>query len=423
LQTRAHVAALILALATACGDDDGFPVDGTSGTEVAATFPGWVPAIHAGLESEDRQLIVDTGAPIVICDRNSFPALEKDGKHTVDLRGFGLTFPDYDVIAYDIFGDPPGAGPDGLMGGDLLRHFAMRLDYQGGKAALYFDEDPPLGDDALVIAGGASLPFELMGGGPALLPGSCAPDPNCGVIQLPATRIILPAHFEGQSTPQWVLLDTGASALATSESFLKSLPGNGSTRPRLDGVSITTAYGPALAAISRVWRFQLDGGDAPVALDDLSVLLLPDDSLLQAISDEVGRPIVALVGGSFLREFQTTVDYPSSRLVLEQYRARTHIPADEFIGVGFTLQGTSTGEWVVGDVYTGKDAATKGILTGEVVEAVNGTSITGLPRASVDMLFDGHAVGTTIPITVLENGSPVTKDILIEDLLPSYTAP
>jgi len=413
-----------LLLAGACGNDDDFPVEGTSGTQVAATFPGWVPVIQAGVSAEDHTMIVDTGAPITICDRDSFPGFDKDGKHAVDMHGFGLTFPGYEVVSYDIFGGAPGGGsPDGIVGGDLLRHFAMRLDYQGGHAALYFGETAPPGDDALVFSDGASVPIEVIGGGLASLPGNCSPMPSCGTVSLPATRILLSARFEGASQAQWVLLDTGASAIATSESFLASLAGNGSPRPRLDGVNITTATGVQTAALSRVWRLDIEAGEADVVLDDLPLLVLPNDQLLQGISNEVGRPIVALVGGTFLREFLTTIDYPAERLVLERYRTRTHIPADEYVGVGFTLQGGASGTWLVNEVYPSTDAAAQGLVAGQVVEEIAGTSITGLPQATVEALFDGRAVGSTVAVGVVVAGNLVSKDVAVEDLLPDYGAP
>jgi hypothetical protein len=426
LSTRAHASlALVLSVtAAACGGGgDDFPVTGTSGTQVNAAFPGWVPEIKAGIGAEDHLMLVDTGAPITICDKSAFTSFGTDGKHEVDWNAFGLGFPGYEVVSYDIFAQPPGTGiDDGLVGGSLLSHFAVRFDYQGGHAALYFDQDPPAGDAATVDPG-IALPFDLLGGGLSYVPGDCPPEPYCGTTQIPATRIVLPAHFEGQTEPQWVMVDSGASAIATSESFIASLAGNGTARPRLDGVAITTANGVVQAAITRVWRAEVGEGSTTIALDDLPVLVLPSDDLLNAISNEVKRPIVALVGGTYLREFQTTIDYPNQQITLEKYRVRSHIPAAEYVGVGFTLEGTTSGTWVVGDVYTGSDAALKGLVSGETVEEIDHMSITGLSRASVNALFDGHSIGNTIAVGVLESGTLVTKDVAVEDLLPSYGAP
>ena len=406
-----------------CGDDDGFDYQGEAGTLVPAAFPGWVPQVNGGATTADRLLVIDTGAPVTILDRDSF-ALTPDGQHTLDLHGFGLTFPAYPAISYDIFGAPPGTpgSPDGIFGGDLLRHFALWLDYRGGQAAL-FAGSPPDGD-AAIVEPAITLPVEILGGGRSLLPGNCGEQP-CGVIELPATRVLLSARFEGQAEWQWVLVDTGASAVATSESFLASL-GHADERPRLDGITITTASGLALVAMSRLATLELGTGtparaDEPsVSLASLPILVLPTDELLQNISDEVGHPIVALVGGSFLREFQTTVDYPDRALVLERYRARDHIPADEYIGVGFTLAPAAGGTWAVADVYSGTDADMKGVKRNMTVESIDGKSITGLPSSSVDAFFDGKPVGSTITIEVIEVGAPVTKSVLIEDLLPSY---
>jgi hypothetical protein len=404
------------------GGGDDFVVEGTSGTQVSAAFPGWVPEIHAGIGAEDHLMLVDTGAPITILDRTAFPQFEMDGKYDVDWNAFGLRFPGFEVVSYDIFAALPAPGvDDGLIGGTLLTHFAVRFDYQGNHAALFFDDVPPAGD-ASVVDAALEVPFDLLGGGLSYLPGTCPGMDHCGTVQIPPTRIVMRARFEGQTDPQWVLVDSGASAIATSESFINSLPGNGTARPRLDGVAITTANGVVQAGITRVYRAELGEGTT-VTLDDLPVLVLPTDGLLNAISTEVGRPIVALVGGTFLREFQTTIDYPNQAITLEKYRTRSHIPAAEYVGVGFTLQSSASGTWTIGDVYTGSDADTQGLVPGQTVEEIEHMSITGLSHASVNALFDGHAIGTTIAVGVLVNGSLVEKNVTVEDLLPSYPAP
>jgi hypothetical protein len=158
-----------------------------------------------------------------------------------------------------------------------------------------------------------------------------------------------------------------------------------------------------------------------VVVEDLPVLVLPTDELLQNISDEVGHDVVALVGGSFLREFATTIDYRDHTLGLARYVSRDHIPVDEYVGVGFTLLAAADGSWQIGDVYGGTDAQLDGLVTGTVVEELGGTSITGQTRATVDVLLDGYALGDDVPVTIVADGNElVTKLIAVEDLLPGY---
>ncbi len=410
----------------ACGDDaDTIVVEGEGGTFVPADFPGWVPIVSASVAGESGAFLVDTGAPVTILDRDSFAGLEQDGARDVDLEGFGLGFPGYPAISYDIFGGVPGTGiPDGILGGDLLRHFALRLDYQGGRAALFYDTDPGPADTTIVDPG-TVVSFDLIGGGNSYIPGNCPPEPFCGIVDLPATRILLQARFEGEAGLRWVLLDTGASAVVVSESFLAQL-GDTQNRPRLDGVTITTATGLAVAALSRVSRLELEGtgertgASIPIVVDDLPMLVLPTNELLQNISQEVDREVVALIGGTLLREFDTTIDFRNRGLRLDRYLAQTHVPEDEYLGVGFTLASSDSGSWLVADVYGGTDAQTEGLVRGQVVEEIGGTSITGLPDVSVDALFDGYAVGQDVAVGVLENGAIVTKQVQVEDLLPGY---
>jgi C-terminal processing protease CtpA/Prc len=150
------------------------------------------------------------------------------------------------------------------------------------------------------------------------------------------------------------------------------------------------------------------------------VLVLPSTELLQNLSDEVDRPIVALVGGSFLREFVVTIDAPAGELQLDRYASRAHIPADEYVGPGFTLVASPDGTWRVSDVYAGTDAAAEGLVPGDVVEELGGQSITGLPEPSVSAILDGFTVGQEVAVGVLGGGGFVTKLVTIEDLLPGY---
>src|SRR5689334_21607344 len=98
-----------------------------AGTPVPAAFPDLVPEISARIDdSGERRLLVDSGSPITFLDGPAFPGLA-DGKHQVELAAFGLTFPDFTLASWNAFGGEDSI--TGIVGGDLLRHFAFTLDY------------------------------------------------------------------------------------------------------------------------------------------------------------------------------------------------------------------------------------------------------------------------------------------------------
>jgi hypothetical protein len=418
-------ARLALFWLAACGggDDAPYTVTGERGQAVAIHLDGWVPQVAASIGDDDvapASVLVDTGAPMTLLARRAFPALADlpDGQHAVDLHAFGVTFGGLDAAVFELFGGGEGL-PGGIIGGDILTREVLWLDYRAARARLYASWDaaaPPH------LADGAGAPtlidLDVAGGGTFLLPGSCGDQP-CGLVTLGPTRLLVQARFEDLE-PMLVLVDTGASSVVMNDTLLDAL-GDPANRPRLDGVSVGTVNGTVTAAYSRVARLSLfDAAGHEVSLGDQPVLVVHDSQILALISQELGRPIVALLGGSFLRHYQTTIDAPSGLMALARYQVDDHVPADEFIGPGFTLarQGDA---WLVADVYPGTSAASQGLLRGDQLLSIDGTSIPGLDAATVDALLRDHPVGDSIHLELETGGTPYAADVRIEDLLPSYT--
>jgi hypothetical protein len=409
-----------LAFVVACGDDDSFRFEGTPGTLVDVTLTGNIPLVTGRVAGAEGRFLVDTGAPFTILDKDSFAGLEDDGPRRVDLAAFELSFPGYQAISYDFFAGVGEGLPDGLIGGDLLSHFAFWTDYQGARAGLFEGGDAPELDPARV-GPLARLGFLLEGGGPAPVPGNCPPEPFCGQLDLPPTRVLLRARLEGSDTPIHVLVDSGASATATHDFFLATLAED-PARPRLDGIQLLTAGGAITAAMTRFSRTRLVGIDddrAGVDVDDMPVLVLPIPTLFDQLSRELGVRVDVLVGATYLREFTVGIDYPAEELGLARYVERSHIPADEWIGPGFALAPVGD-RWVVEELYARTDAEAEGLRRGDEVTVIEGTPITGLPGASVEALLDGHAVGDELAVTYVVMNGETTTLVSVEDLLPSF---
>ncbi|HTM21983.1 MAG TPA: aspartyl protease family protein [Kofleriaceae bacterium] len=380
----------VTAILLAAGCSGGLDWEGTPGQAVPARFDSWVPSLSARVDGGDPvDLLVDTGAPYTLLDREAFPALP-EGEGEVDLDAFALHFPGLSVLVADVL---PGAGDlwQGLIGGELLDHFAFTIDYRGEQ--LWLDEQwrgPPPGAPAT----GAAVDAD---------------------VDLRGTRVLVPARIEDQATPVWMLVDSGATAVTLDVGVAEALAGG---RPRLDGVTVTTASGSTGAYFIRVWQLAIGAAAEP----SVAALVVDDASLFAGLSQEVGRPVAGLVGGSFLRAYLTGIDYPDHALHLHRYAAQDHIDPDEFVRVGFTLAPAGA-TWEVRDVYPGTDAAAEGLTPGAPVAAIDGTTLAGLDGAAVGALIDGHALGDELAVDV-DLGAGVEEHLVtVEDLLPRYDMP
>lgn len=404
---RALVAALVVA---ACGGDDTLEYDGVAGRPTTASFAGWVPSVGASADGVDATLLVDSGAPLTLLDNDHFTALD-DGAHAVDLTVGELGFPGLPVLAFDVINYTQSREPslDGLIGGDILGAFAFSLDYAGGRIWLD-DADRELPDEAdpAALDGAAEVEADVAGGGVFGIPG--------GTREVGATRFLVRAEVEDLPEPFWVLVDTGASSVVLANQVADLLSTEG--RPRLDGVTVGTAEGVQTAYFTRVGSMRL--GDS--ALDSVPVLVLPDDGIFESMSQEVDREVRAVVGGTYLRWFLATLDYPGGRLILRPYREPSHIDPDEFVGVGFEID-PSANQWRVSTVYPGTDAEAEGLEVGEVVYSLDGREISGLASGEVDAVVAGFGLGEELPVGIERDGAMTEVLVRVEDLLPAFVSP
>ena len=97
-------------------------------------------------------------------------------------------------------------------------------------------------------------------------------------------------------------------------------------------------------------------------------------------------------------------------LSAEDYRATSERRANNYVGVGVTVDGASREEGLLVQSVTGGGPADKaGVLAGDVITAVDGTSIAGDARQEGSELIRGEA-GTQVTLTLLgEDGS--TRDV------------
>ncbi len=308
-------------------------------------------------------------------------------------------------------------GFGGILGGNVMRDFSIQLDYAAPMMTgfcLGCSSGPR--DD--VASPGTAVSFTLRGGGRGPVPLTSTVKPY---VTIPPTRIPVTVDIDGTSYP--FILDTGASEVSVRNSVFDALTADG--RSKLMGFPITTVMGDAGASVTRAQTVSV-GGES---VANVPVMTLPGDVLLDDIGRELdasGRTHVdGLLGGSFLRNFLVTVDYPNGKLHLQRYTTQTW--HDEFQRVGVGLAQTPPGSkhsYAVGNIYAGTDAAKKGLRVGDQIWTVDGTALDDLDPISADVLLDG-TVGTskTLVIAASDNAAPNTVEVLVDELIPPPPMP
>jgi hypothetical protein len=408
--------AYLLALCAACGGDS-FQYSGAPGTPVAAHIGGDLLAdvavrVNGGAE---HLFTVDTGAPMTILNSSTFSD-HSDGVHRDDVTAFALTFKGLTDIAYKNY-----AG-DGILGGDLLRHFALTVDYEGDRAWLSDPFSAQAVPADVAVDAERDVGFHLLGGGSGVAFSGCTGS-ACG-LTYPATRVVVQARLEGASTPVWVMIDSGASIVLFDAALYASLKAD-PARPRLEGVQLVGVNdGPQTSFMTRVWRLELGEGAAGSGnvVDDLEVGVVPGWTLLQQLSAEAGRPVQALIGATYLVHHLVTVDYQAGLVRFARYSKPTLNFAAAFIGPGFQVDQAGTG-WTAYEVYPNKDAYAKGLRVGDTIEMIGDLALTGQPPSVVQKALDSVPVGQEMKVTYSRDGSMSTVQVLVEDLLPHYPPP
>lgn len=403
---------LLLAVAgslSACGAEEGLIFEGTPGQPVPLELSDWIPLVQARVDSgASFAALVDTGSPLTAVSPTAHPSGEV-GAATVRLDTFGLTFPDLDSVVMTLFPETSVCQqdlPEGLVGGDLVRHFRLGLDYRGKRGFLFHGpgEDPPVGQG---VGPTHTVGMAVLGGGHLRLPEGTVGE----AVWRPATRIVAQAAVEG--APHAAMVDTGASVTVVTKQLLASLGGSG--RPSICCVSVATLYGVVQARLSRLKELRL--GSASVK--NVPVLVWEDTEFFDMVSTEVGQQVSLLIGGSFLRHFAVLADYPGETLRLGHYGDQSHVDADEYVGPGFTFckAKTATEGMVVVDVYEGTSAEQQRVSKGQRLLAVDGHDLAGLSVEEVRDLMRVHPKGEAVKLTFW---GPIDKDVLIEELLPGY---
>jgi hypothetical protein len=208
-----QIAALLLvglALSGAgCGGDSPPIYEGTTGQTVALTVAGDVPMANVSIAlpngSSAGLLILDTGSPLSLLSEHALSNVGR-GFSQLDVNLFELTFAKWQLAVMPLFSpsDCDETVPNGVIGADLLGHFAFHVDYRASKGTLF---EPGIGG----ISGAEQLPVEVLGGGTVRLQGIEQ------TTRVGATRALIPVEVAGKTVT--ALIDTGASYVIAKRSL------------------------------------------------------------------------------------------------------------------------------------------------------------------------------------------------------------
>ena len=411
---------------------------GTLGKPSTAVLAGNLIFVNASMNAMAESpgsfgMLIDSGSPVVLIDPSLFgatpPTTAAEIPTTINL---GLLDAAGEPVV--VIDDAPvlqvsnammdALGFGGVLGGNVMRHFSVQLDYSARMM-----EGFCLGCSASTARTDVELPggvvsFALKGGGHSAVTLGIDAQRNAidsPAVDIPPTRIPVTVTLDGTNYP--FIVDTGATEVSVRSTVYSQLVSDGRAQ-LVSGIVVMTTGGASNASLTRAKTITVGGVtvmDAPV-MTIMSAPGAPSDPLLDSISNELGTQIDGLLGGSFLRNFLVSIDYPNGQLHLQPYLTPP-IP-DEFRRVGFTISLDPIGpHFVVASVYPNTDAAAQGIMVNDEVVSVDGTSLASVGHvATADQLLDGTP-GSSKMIAFGTTKNPAnanqTLTVRVDDLIPN----
>jgi hypothetical protein len=383
--------AALVVLLVGCGEAPGSDLQGhharrltgALGTPAEVTPLLGLFTVRARVNDTPTPMLVDTGAPLTFVAPTAGVSRGPQRLRTLGLAD--ATLYDVPAVGDDPFGLAPQVG--GVLGVNVICQFNATWDWQRQRFTL---GDAPT--DVDLVGEATVVPFTLRGGGRFSVSGSN--------VEVPATRIVLPAVVEGVTRS--LLLDTGASTSALRSDLLESF----AQSRRSVRLSVTTQDGVVSQRLLRVRSLQVAGLDvtAPAVVGY-------DAEALGTIAAEVGAPVDGLLGADLLRGHLLTIAYPAGRLSLRAYRDTAHV-RDRWVRAGVLLARTG-GAWRVQAVLEGTAAASLGLTTGVAVTSIDGVALAGLGLDAVE----GHLTGRAGDVRVLQTPAGGFS-IPVEDVVP-----
>jgi hypothetical protein len=279
------------------------------------------------------------------------------------------------VYPLGAFSSAEGVDASGLIGYEVFKRFAVRLDYE--KGLLTFTEPA-----AFTYTGkGVAVPFKF----------------NAHIPQVEGAIDGIPGRFD---------IDTGSRAsLDILAPFAEEHRLNERYAAKIEGV---TGWGVGGAARSRITRAK------ELRLGDVKIASPVTELSLQKEGAFVDPYVAGNVGAGVLKRFNITFDYRNQQLFFEP-NANDSRP-DVFDRSGMWLIGEGPGFKVI-DVIAGGPADKAALRAGDRIVAVDGVKAGAIPLPDLRARFKTDRAGTKIRLRI--QSGDLTKDVVVtlEDLV------
>jgi hypothetical protein len=411
--------------------DSGISATGMLGQPSTALISGNLIFVNASLDmmpevTRTFGVLIDSGSPVLLIDPTLFGAnppmqiattidlglLDAQGQPVVTIENA----PAFQISTQMM--DALGFG--GILGGNVMRNFSVQLDYSAPMME-GFCLGCTAGTRDDVQSPGGVVSFTLKGGGNRAV--TLSATVTSPVTNIPPNRIPVTVTIDG--TDHLCIVDTGATEVSLRSTVYASLVSDGRAQLK-SGIAIMTVTGSSSASVTRAKTITVGGqtvDDAPVMTIVSGNAAAPDPLLDSISNDDLHQQVDCLLGGSYLRNFLVTIDYPVGELHLQPYNTPPIL--DEFRRVGFTLGLDATGmHFVVQSVYPNTNAASKGVMVNDEITAIDGMTLANVGfLATADALLDGTPMTSKMITFGSKTGDPSLAgqpvSILVDDLIPN----
>jgi predicted aspartyl protease len=355
-----------------------------------ANPPAGVVLVAATVEGQSATLLLDTGAERSCLDtrfaaqlrlgsasveriRQPYATVTAGSIRIEDIEIDSFHLQHMELLSSDLSSTSLAAGVpiDGILGSDVLRHFAVRIDFSSGSTQFQMNTSVP--------ARGV-------------------------VVTLQSTNNLYFVPLNIQGTPVRLLLDTGTNGSSVSSH--------------------------AWSAITMHWRPQtmLNGVRSSGGSESAKFVLIPNVDIGGATSRNVPLRVQSqtrdglfadanfdgLLGTDVLRQFIVTLDLANNRMYLIR-NPNSHVDRYLFSTIGIQFAKNVDGDFTIMAVWNPSPAAKAGLKVGDLILAVDqldtrqmglddlSREIHGQPGTEVNLVIDsgGHKHSVAVAIGCL----------------------
>ncbi len=277
------------------------------------------------------------------------------------------------VVPLEKFGEIEGVPFQGIIGYELFKRFAVRIDYETRQLTL--------SDPHAWRPDGRSVEVPIVFNG-------TVPEVDGAIDGVAGT-------FD---------IDTGSRvSVGLNSPFVQRNALRARFKPSIEAVTGWGLGGATRGTVARVRRLSLGS----LAIDDVIV-----DMSLQKLGALSHSAPAGNIGSGVLKRFAVTFDYTSQRLFFEPNGRNAQ--ADTYDRSGLWINSTPGG-YRVDAVVAGSPAAQSDLSVGDVIIAIDGKPASALPLADLRDLLRDSASGTVMHLTVRSGSGVHNASIRLRD--------